>query len=196
MQGDRGRRVENLSSHSTQARELLPTVQRLGSEVGTTVQQVSDVFVGTGPGSYTGLRVGIATALGLAYATGATLRAVPSFEALAFDSLKPSEEGFIAWNARAQRFYFARYLRTEDDVACLVPPRIVRGSQLRELLKESLPIFGDATVVEAAELNADIAERLREDVFPSAGGVLALGPRREIRSLDEVEPLYLREFGA
>ncbi|MBI1886308.1 MAG: tRNA (adenosine(37)-N6)-threonylcarbamoyltransferase complex dimerization subunit type 1 TsaB [Chloroflexi bacterium] len=50
--------------------ELLPTIDRLLSEAGAAKRDLTAVFVCTGPGTYTGLRVGVSTAKGLAYALG------------------------------------------------------------------------------------------------------------------------------
>lgn len=188
-------RVASLDADSTHARDLLPTIERLCGETDVERQALDEIYVGIGPGSYTGLRVGMATALGLAYAAGATLRAVPSFEALAFEALEPGEEGMIAWNARARRFYFAHYLREQEDVTCVVAPSALAAEELREKLAGNAQVFGDTTIAEAAQLEERILERVRVGVHPTAAGILALGPKRDARALEELEPLYLRSFG-
>jgi tRNA threonylcarbamoyladenosine biosynthesis protein TsaB len=64
--------------------ERLPRdLARVLAEDGTTLEQVGLLAVATGPGSFTGLRVGIATMQGLAVATGVPLIGIPSFDALA-----------------------------------------------------------------------------------------------------------------
>ena len=65
-------------------------VAGLLDELGVAPDAVARVLVGTGPGSYTGLRVGVATALGLARGTGAHLFGLPSLEARAWGALAPS----------------------------------------------------------------------------------------------------------
>jgi len=170
-------------------------IERLCNETHVEKQALDEIYVGIGPGSYTGLRVGIATALGLAYAAGAILRAVPSFEALAFETLDPGKEGMIAWNARAHRFYFAHYRREEEDVVCVVPPSALTAEELRERIAGSTQVFGDTTVADAAGFEDRVRERVRVDVYPTAVGILALGPKRDARAMEELEPLYLRGFG-
>ncbi len=184
-----------LPSESTHARDLLPTIEGLLEKLGGTRDSIEEVFCGIGPGSYTGLRVGIATALGLAYASGANLRAVPSFEALAYEALTAGQVGCIAWNARARSFYFAKYRRLENDVECLREPEAVTKENLHESLRGESLVLVDHTVVEAADLDETIQARTRIDEYPTAQGILALGPRRDVRSLESVEPLYLRQFG-
>jgi tRNA threonylcarbamoyladenosine biosynthesis protein TsaB len=67
-----------------QTTQLLPNVQRLMSLVGVTVKDLSGVAVATGPGSYSGVRVGLSTAKGLAFALKVPLWGVPGLDVLAF----------------------------------------------------------------------------------------------------------------
>lgn len=189
----------DLAGERAHATDLLPSIDRLLGRLGARGPAFDAVVVGTGPGSYTGLRVGIATALGLARASGALLRGVPSFEALAFQELEPGEEGAIAIDARAGRFYHARYRRAADDVETIEAPRAVSPAELRRLLASPGVVIAERAVPEAAELGADVLARLRVDTRPRARALLELGVRRLARhgphAPDEVEPLYLRSFG-
>ena len=65
------------------ARDLAPAVADLLAEAGLTPRAVRRVAVSVGPGSFTGLRVGIMSAKAFAYATGCELVAVPTFAAIA-----------------------------------------------------------------------------------------------------------------
>jgi len=181
---------------------MLPRLQGLLRDVGCEepgLPQLDGIVVGTGPGSYTGLRVGIATALGLARANDAPLRGVPSFEALALAELVPGQVGSIALDARAGRFYFARYRRTEEDVTALIEPRTARAAELALLLAEDDTILGEEKLASAAGLAPALAARVRTDAAPHARALLALGARRLLaigaQAADEIEPLYLRAFG-
>ncbi len=63
--------------------ELFPAIEAALAEAGRAAREIDVVAVGTGPGSYTGLRVGVTAARALAYAAGAELIGVPSCDALA-----------------------------------------------------------------------------------------------------------------
>ena len=116
--------ARELAEARRHASDLLPTLARMLEERGVTPRDLELVCVGVGPGSYTGLRVGIATALGLARGAGAEVVGVPSVEALAFDLLEPGEEGTVLLDARARELYVARYRRDEGGVTELLSPRV------------------------------------------------------------------------
>lgn len=196
-----GRRASaTLHAERAHASDLFPELERLLAEVGGSPRAITAVLVGLGPGSYTGLRVGIATALGLARGSGAALRGVPSGEALAFGRLKPGEEAVHLLDARSQQLYFAHYRRTADDVEVLYAPCVLQPGELASVLPPRVPIFADASAADAAALGPTDRERAIFGLTPDARDLLVLGARRLAQlgsqALDAVEPLYLRPFAA
>ena len=190
------RRAERtLAESRAHARDLLPLLAELLDELGldaTAARELGAVYVGLGPGSYTGLRVGLATAQGLARGAECPLRGVPSFEALSLGELAPGEHAHVVRDARAGRFYHAAYRRTEDDVEVHSAPRALRLEELQAALEEPGRRFLDAGSAEA--LGAAPGPGLAR-----AGDLLTLGARR-LESLGPqdpagLEPLYLRAFG-
>lgn len=189
------RRLRTLDSARAHAADLLPALERLLGEVGAGPRELALVVVGTGPGSYTGLRVGAATALGLARASGSRLCGVPSFEAAAFEHLAPGDEGLVLQDARAGELYCARYRRGAAGLEVLLAPKVTTA---RELAGEELAtgyVLADAAALAAAGLAPEqLGARLRP-ATPSAAAVLELGLARAARAeLGSVEPLYLRPF--
>jgi len=180
------------------ASDLLPVLAELLEELGSAPAHIERIVVGTGPGSYTGLRVGIATALGLARATGAELVGVPSVEALARAGLQIDEEGVVLLDARSHQLYYAHYRRTRTGIEAVVAPTITTPTELVELLPDQIPILADPGVAEAAELNASQRARLRSGFAPEAEALLELGLARLEQDgpmqLTEIRPLYLRPF--
>ena len=202
LHGADGRRHEiTLERAKAHASVLLPAIAELFERADADSAETigcDAIVVGTGPGSYTGLRVGIATALGLARGMGAKLRGVPSVEALAYAELEPSDEGAVVLNARASEFYFARYRRERDDVHVLHPPCVLKALELRAHLERESLILAEESVAEAASLAEDVVRRLRANTIPKASAVLTLGIARLSehgpQTAEEVEPLYLRPF--
>ena len=187
-----------LESDRAHASDLLPALDRMLRVVGGSPRDISLVLVGTGPGSYTGLRVGIATALGLVRGCRAKLRGVPSGETLCFDELRPGEEAGVLLDARAGELYFAHYRRTQDEVEVVRAPCVLRPEEVAGSLPRSGPIYADSTGIEALGLLDGVAERVRLDAKPHAAGLLKLGAARVERlgaqDPREVQPLYLRAF--
>lgn len=160
--------------------QLAPLLAGLTAESGVRLNELSRVVVGVGPGPFTGLRVGIATARSICYALGIELRGVCSLDVLAAQwacsETPPDGEVLIATDARRQEVYWARYARDGRRIA---GPAVSRPTELPEL-----PIGGPATLAHPDLEAADTAP-LRLD-----GGQLALlgGDLPDAG----IEPLYLR----
>src|SRR5438128_2592286 len=80
--GDGVVRAVELDATRRHARDLAPSVGDVLKDGGLKPTDLTGVMVSTGPGSYTGLRVGVMSAKALAYATGCRLVAVPTFAAI------------------------------------------------------------------------------------------------------------------
>ena len=138
------------------------------------------IIVGLGPGSYAGVRIAIAAAIGLQAPSGARLIGFPSICAIE----KATDDYAIIGDARRQSFYFARVRENE----IVEGPNLFGQSELRDelgKLKPEIPIFSsdDLPQFERVELR-----------YPSAL-VLARLAQNENRSFSSppLEPIYLRE---
>ena len=81
--GERVIAEDDTPSETKHGETLLPRIRALLDEAGWSLQQLELIATGVGPGSFTGLRVGLATAKGLALATGVPIRGVSSLRVLA-----------------------------------------------------------------------------------------------------------------
>ena len=163
------------------ASDLLPAIDGLVRELGGAPRDITLVLVGTGPGSYTGLRVGIATALGIVRSTGAALVGVCSFEVLLWERLQPGETGGVLLDGRSGGFYHGRYARGTEGLELLLAPAILPPEEARARAAGDGRSFG-------------------VDDPPQARALLELGAARLARGgtmrPEEVQPLYLRPFQA
>lgn len=188
------------AADAAHASDLLPTLRDLLQRAGSAPGDIDSVIVGLGPGSYTGLRVGVATALGLARGANAQLRGVSSTEALAYGALAPGEQGWVVLDARSGELYCAHYQRTLEDIESLRAPCVTTRDELHGWLQPGLRVFADEAAVRAADLDRRDDLRLTRDQRPLARHVLELGLKRLERlgpqSPEQVEPLYLRAFAA
>jgi tRNA threonylcarbamoyladenosine biosynthesis protein TsaB len=144
--------------HSTR---LLPFAHQLLAEAGLGWKSVERIAVGVGPGTFTGLRIGIATARALAQALGVQLVGVSSLRALAFGATKT----LAAIDARRAEVFVAAYDGEQEPLA----PQAVRPAALAELLEGAMR---DTSVEEwialgdGALLYRDAFERLGMHVPP------------------------------
>jgi tRNA threonylcarbamoyladenosine biosynthesis protein TsaB len=121
-----------LSEARRHARDLAPAVAEMLREAGWSPGLISHVIVGLGPGSYTGLRVGIVSAKIFSYATRALLIGIPTFETLAAAALAEAGSVIVIADAQQNRVYhqcFGKSLDGEHPVE-LSPLRVLTAEEL------------------------------------------------------------------
>ncbi len=144
------------------ARSLLPAIQSLLTECGWKPQQLDLLCVTTGPGSFTGLRIGVTTAKTLAYATGAELVEVHTLAAIAAGVSAPSERLWTILDAQRQELFVAQFEPDWQDQLSDLPETRILG--VEQWLQELVP--GD--VVSGPPLQK-LADRLPAGVRAAAG---------------------------
>ncbi|MFN2484955.1 MAG: tRNA (adenosine(37)-N6)-threonylcarbamoyltransferase complex dimerization subunit type 1 TsaB [Candidatus Limnocylindria bacterium] len=170
--------VDGWSGGHRHARELLPRLVSLVERRGDRLGDAGAVVIGTGPGSFTGLRVGMGVAKGIALAVGCSIFGVPSLAAWLI--AEPHAEAAIGRAGVAEA-----YLLLRDGQA----PSVVGFDELRA------ERFG--SVVAPADLIAQLGLSHGVPPFRAGDGLVREGVRRmsEASSGDDVEtlePAYLR----
>lgn len=120
--------------------ELLSRLDRALAEVGSSARDIRSIAAGVGPGSFTGLRIGLATAKTLAYGLGAPLVGVPTSHALALAAAMPGRELVVALPAGAHDRYVSRLRATEGRVEELAPPSLAVSLQAEVDAAQSVPL--------------------------------------------------------
>jgi tRNA threonylcarbamoyladenosine biosynthesis protein TsaB len=154
--------------------------------------------VGLGPGSFTGLRIGVATAKALAHAWGLKLAGVCSLEASAAPLVAAGKCCVPVAYARRGHVYVACYCPQEGGLQVVVPPRVVAVEGLGGLLGQ---VCAGAVICGAREVVRQVSEVVGwqgvvlPDWFPSAAWVAGLAAQR-LLEVDEhaaftLRPLYL-----
>ena len=118
-----GERTDQVSRNRT---GLLELIDALFVEAGLTPRDLDAVAVGAGPGSFTGLRIGMATAKGIAFAIGRPLWVVSSLAALAHAELADDDTGTVVavLDARRGEVYAGAYRRHERGVIAVGDERV------------------------------------------------------------------------
>jgi tRNA threonylcarbamoyl adenosine modification protein YeaZ len=91
------------------AEQLTPNVLAALTDAGLTVDDLGAVVVGCGPGPFTGLRVGMATAAAYGHALGIPVHGVCSLDAIGIESAATAAEVLVVTDARRREVYWARY---------------------------------------------------------------------------------------
>ena len=105
---------EDLDSTKPHSETLLPAVERILVRAGLARKDVQAIAVGTGPGAFTGLRVGLATFKAWAAASGLPLIPVISMDAVAWPLLKEGSPAVVLVDARKGEVYAAYYPSLEE----------------------------------------------------------------------------------
>src|SRR5262249_19484451 len=103
------RRLDEARRH---ARDLAPTLAEQLAAQGWRARDLNGIVGSRGPGSYTGLRVGIMSAKALAYATGCALLAVDTFTAIALQAPEAASRVEVVADAQQGRVYAQRFIHT------------------------------------------------------------------------------------
>lgn len=104
--------AERLDEARRHARDLVPAANRLLTSIGTSSRDLAGVIVSIGPGSYTGLRVGVMSAKMLAYATGCSLIGVETFRAYAEQAPADVDRAIVIADAQQDKIYVQTFTRS------------------------------------------------------------------------------------
>ncbi|MGD9968499.1 MAG: tRNA (adenosine(37)-N6)-threonylcarbamoyltransferase complex dimerization subunit type 1 TsaB [Hyphomonadaceae bacterium] len=141
-----------------QAERLAPMVQQAAQHAGVAFDQLDRVAVTTGPGSFTGVRVGLSFARALALSIGKACIGVSTLEALALEDGEEGARAAVIETPGAS--YFALY---ENGAPLIAPRNIARGEH--EALRGEAVLKGPDVTVNAAAL-AVRAGRLHPALYP------------------------------
>ncbi|MGN7248157.1 tRNA (adenosine(37)-N6)-threonylcarbamoyltransferase complex dimerization subunit type 1 TsaB [Janibacter anophelis] len=173
---------------------LAPMLVETLTAAGTGVEEVTHVAVGTGPGPFTGLRVGLVTAQTFAHARGIGVHGVCSLDALAAAAAGQGHEGdlLVATDARRKEVYWARYRCADGGATRIDEPTVTKPADLPEEVR-SLPTVGRGPLI-YPELLAHPLDPSGTDLLDVDAGVLAAvaAARIDAGAPMPVEPLYLR----
>lgn len=187
------------------AERLVPLIDSLLDHAGWTMAELDFVAVSAGPGSYTGLRIGVSTAKGLCFARDVPLIAVSTLAAYAHQVAPFVSTGDLvisSFDARRSSVYGAAFkIEADGRMADVVKPTAATAADFAGSLPATSGmtwLLGDGAALIAPHLTASHQRRLAYP--PSASTVAAIAHerwgRREIADVASFEPLYLREFVA
>ncbi len=180
-------------------RALVPTVRGLLEQLGWTPADLTGIVVGIGPGSYTGLRIGLMLAKTLAYAVGCRLVAVPSFHWLAA-SVEGADEVDVIADALKQTVYVQKFgpANTEGVRQPIDTLRAEKTIDWVRTLRAGVVVTGPGLEWHAAAIPAGVrtAPPVPGMVLASLIAVARTLPELTRTELFSLEPLYVRGSSA
>ena len=181
------------------ARDLAPTVSELLAEEVLQPKEITGVMVSIGPGSYTGLRVGITSAKSFSYATGCKLIAVPTFAAIALQAPNEARAVWVIADALQKQVYIQRFDRTPAGWVPFQELSIVLVDEWLNRLPAGVSVSGPGVAVYAESIPQSCVLVAEADREARVGSAFAVGLRLPPLTKEELfalEPLYLRGSSA
>ncbi len=202
--GDRELAAWRADTRRDLCQRLAPELAQVMARAGRTFDDLGLVAVGLGPGSFTALRVGLATAKAVALARDLPLVGISSLAAMAWQ-FRHRVAGLTCpmLDARRGEIYAALYRTAADGVEAVEPEFVASPSDLAERFSscdEHVTLFGQLDRLPAREIARAIGERGHlwrdENVLPDALAVAQLGGRRyRATGADDaasLRPIYVR----
>lgn len=209
--GENGKVKALLSNHETKshASQLTVLIEKLLHDNGIAVSLLHAVSVSKGPGSYTGLRIGVSVAKGLCYGAQKPLIAVNTLEGMVhglkmelpdFETRFPDDAIFCPMlDARRQEVYLAFFSKT-GAVIKETAAEIIDESSFGEILDEKTMVFFGSGAEKVKNMINHKNAVFIENFKLSAGYIVALSENNfaedKFEDVAYFEPLYLKDFVA
>jgi tRNA threonylcarbamoyladenosine biosynthesis protein TsaB len=191
---------EDYSSNYSHAERLHLYIEEILKENGLTTRDLSAIAVSKGPGSYTGLRIGVSAAKGLCFALDLPLISVPTLKTLALQ-VKQNKEGFIIplLDARRMEVYTAGF-NSENRKVFDTRAQILTPESFLKYLENADVTFIGSGVEKFRKICNHPNATFIEGKLPSAGEMVGLAEakfqKQKFEDVAYFEPYYLKDFVA
>ena len=199
-----------LNVRTTHTARLMPAIDQILGDSSVDKSDIDGIAISIGPGSFTGLRIGMATAKGLALGLGIPLLGIPTLDALAWNIPFAMYQICTLLDARKKEVYYSlfRYAETGEHTGSplqqLVPYQVMPPDELVKQIDEKTIFLGDAVDVYKDFLSEKLGElaAFAPDVqnLPRAATVAEMGLLKleagDHLDLAAAEPIYIRPSDA
>lgn len=193
-----------LHVEETHSAQLMPAIDYVLKTVRWTPNQLDGLGIAVGPGSFTGLRIGLATVKGLATALSKPVAGIPTLEAMAWSFAHCRHLLCPLIDARMKEVYAAWFRPEDSGIARISKEVVISVEDLLKPVAETTLFFGSGAQRYRKEIAEIMGTRARFAVPEMYGarasivGYLAKEKllRAETADVDSLEPLYLRKSQA
>ena len=195
--GDTVIKSEFVKSGLTHSETLMPMITRVMS--GHSYDELDAVAVTAGPGSFTGVRIGVSTVKGIAFNNNIPCFSISTLEAIAYNFAGTDTVVCAVMDARRMQFYNALFKVENSQVIRLCDDRAISLDDLREELKayDNVVVAGDGAFVCCQNLGLDNCVIADDDrMYQNALGVAKATSDKMPMSAKALMPVYLRQSQA
>jgi tRNA threonylcarbamoyladenosine biosynthesis protein TsaB len=184
------------------AQDLVPGVAGLLCEAGWKPAEIDGVAVSLGPGSYTGLRVGVMAAKAFAFAAGCAVVGIPTFEVIAHQADVPLNLLEVIGDALKEKLYVQRFRRLDKNEAWqpVSDLAITTRDDWLARLTPDIGVSGPGLAIAERILPANVVCAPAEQRAPRLRSLLAKAnvshPSGDAATILALEPIYLRPSSA
>ena len=188
-----------LNVKSTHSERLMTSIDYALKQSGYSISDMDFFAVAIGPGSFTGLRIGLSTVKGFSYATGKPIVSVPTLEALAWNFPFCQYPVCTLLDARKKEVYAALFEWKDEGLIRLISEMTVKVSVVLERIREhKKAVFtGDGAILYRDEIIRHMNERALfaspDKMVPSPASVAWVGIQKALRG-EFSEPVNLVPF--
>ena len=190
-----------LKSERRHSSILLPSIKRILYSLRVDLSDIDYFSVGLGPGSFTGLRIGIATVKGFAVGVDKKVVGVPSLDIIAYNAIDIKDNfRFICpiLDAKRELLYSALYQKNERGLKLVKPYRLISLAQLIRFIPPKTVVLGNGLGLYRTKLMLKLkqAELLDSDYdYPHPYNLIKIATdlqsRGKFTGADKVKPIYL-----
>lgn len=188
----------------THSERLLSEIDHILSRTDLKINDIDFFALAIGPGSFTGLRVGLSTLKGLAFSTGKKIVTVPTLEAFAWNM--PYSKYLVCplLDARKREVYAAIFRWSGDNFIKELNEEALKIDMLLDKINEPTIFLGEGALIYKKNIISKLGERAifppLQFMTPSASNVAYLGLKKarngDVEDIIKVVPMYLRKSEA
>lgn len=191
--------VRELASRDTHSQTLQRAVDELLEDSPLdSLSAVQSIGIGLGPGSFTGIRIGLSFAKGLSWSWRVPLTGVSTFEAMAHSQIRSGKSVAVSSDARRNEFFFSAWQNRNGALVCVEPLRIAGAEEISRIISSN-GAAGDWVLIDAGNDSSPCENIETLAASHVAAGILAIMPEPapwSIERLTAIEPLYIRAVAA
>ena len=190
----------------THSETLLPHIEQVLKMAAVAKEELTGIAVSNGPGSFTGLRIGLAAAKAMSYVLGIPLVGVSTLQALAYQLPAPGVRVMCLLDAQKGNAYVESYRWENNSLQVVDSVQVAKITDIVAAcanMNEQVILLGDAVQKKVAgklELPANVSVAPPHIVMPRAACVAILGQAKllagETDNVMDLEPVYIRRSEA